>query len=222
MIPDRNPPYTWFSVRDHGNPVMPGQKRPRATLSQLPYHDGGSPEARRRAIPRRAHRGWRMRPSTPIPRGLRGPRKCCLTRAKRSGWREGPAIAPASPARAALPVTRVAVALLELAARTARAWRVPAHLGVVDAVPRGAALLGPAARVVARRGVLQPAGPLRPVHAPAREASGSRWAVRGGALVGPGVGPALAGVGATLTLAARPARLAGLARPARLTGARLT
>src|SRR5215472_3943229 len=34
MIPDRNPPDTWVSVRDHGNPVTPGQKRtPRSTLA---------------------------------------------------------------------------------------------------------------------------------------------------------------------------------------------
>src|SRR5215472_10152084 len=34
MIPDRNPPDTWFSVRDHGKPVAPGQKRaPRGTLA---------------------------------------------------------------------------------------------------------------------------------------------------------------------------------------------
>src|SRR5215472_8385144 len=73
MILGRNPPYTWVSARDHGNPVTPGQKRPRAALSQPPYHNGGSPEPKRQAIPRRAHRGWRMGPSTPIPRGPAAP-----------------------------------------------------------------------------------------------------------------------------------------------------
>src|SRR5215469_14288083 len=34
MIPGRNPPHTWVSARDHGNPVSPGQKRPpRGTLA---------------------------------------------------------------------------------------------------------------------------------------------------------------------------------------------
>src|SRR5215472_2248360 len=36
MIPDRNPPYPWVSVRDHGNPVSPGRKRPPRGTSATP------------------------------------------------------------------------------------------------------------------------------------------------------------------------------------------
>src|ERR1700689_2013908 len=74
-----------------------------------------------------------------------------------------------------LPVTRVAVALLGLPARTARARRVPPHLGVVGAVGRGAPLLHVAAPVFAGRAVLQAARPLRAVQA-AGKGSGYRRA----------------------------------------------
>src|SRR5258708_15314280 len=53
MIPDPNPPHTWVSVRDHGSPAWPGQKRPPRGTFHPPYHNGGSLEAKRRGILRR-------------------------------------------------------------------------------------------------------------------------------------------------------------------------
>src|SRR5258708_27645672 len=54
MIPDPNPPDTWVSVRDHGNPAWPGQKRPLRGTFHPPFHNGGSLEAKQRVILRRA------------------------------------------------------------------------------------------------------------------------------------------------------------------------
>src|SRR5260370_15256064 len=53
MIPDPNPPDTWVSVRDHGNPAWPGQKRPPRGTFHPPFHNGGSLEAKQRVILRR-------------------------------------------------------------------------------------------------------------------------------------------------------------------------
>src|SRR5260370_3413940 len=54
MIPDPNPPDTWVSGRDHGNPAWPGQKRPLRGTFPPRFHNGGSLEAKRRVILRRA------------------------------------------------------------------------------------------------------------------------------------------------------------------------
>src|SRR5215813_1893946 len=73
MIAEPKPPNMRVSVRDHENPVSPGQKRPpRGTLA-TPYHNGGSLEEKRRVILRRAHRAWsmghrRQSPGDSVPR----------------------------------------------------------------------------------------------------------------------------------------------------------
>jgi hypothetical protein len=57
MIPDRNASNKRVSVRDHENLAAPGQRQPRAALSQHPYHNRGSLLAKRRVIRLRALSG---------------------------------------------------------------------------------------------------------------------------------------------------------------------
>jgi hypothetical protein len=82
------------------------------------------------------------------------------------------------PLRPGLPVARVAVTLLELAARTAWARGVPPHLGVVGAVGRGSVLLRLAAPVFARRAVLKAARALRAFQTASRQGSRNGRTVR--------------------------------------------
>src|SRR5580693_7782160 len=107
-------------------------------------------------------------PSPPARRAARTPGR----RHRPRGVLPGPPAAGHRPRASA--VAGVAVALLELAPGTAWARGVAPDLGVVGVAGRGGhiTLLGLTARVLAGRGVVQAAAPLRPVEAAGREGGG--------------------------------------------------